>query len=238
MQARTCSNNKLLKTVCKKTAKPRARGPSDKTRWAYWMQAIEPTNPAIEEAFPGYHPLWVQESQRIHVTPKSFHHLRRSCLNVTRSKVAAYLRVSVRTVQRWENGDAPIPFMAFEVLRLVFESTAHRLSHARWDGWYFDREGRLVSPDVGRLAVGPEDFTALVFLRGELDAHRQQSASLREEIAALEAENTRIRQMYRDQGVTRELEAMQDRLDGLLASIRTAQVIPFVTTAANLEKAA
>lgn len=222
----------------KKAPKLRARGPSDKTRWAYWMQAIEPTDPGIEAAFPGYHPLWVQESQRITITPNSFHHLRRHCLNVTRAKVAAFLRVSVRTVQRWENGDAPIPFAAFEVLRLVFESTAHRLSHARWDGWFFDREGSLVSPDVGRLAVGPEDFTALVFLRGELDAHRQQSASLREEIAALEAENTRIRQMYRDQGVTRELEAMQDRLDGLLASVRTAKVIHFDTTAANLEKAA
>lgn len=222
----------------KKPPQRRARGPSDKTRWAYWMQAIEPTDPAIEEAFPGYHPLWVQESQRITITPKGFHHLRRYCLNVTRAKVAAYLRVSARTVQRWENGDAPIPFMAFELLRLVFESTAHRMSHARWDGWFFDRDGLLVSPEVGRLAVGPEDFTALVFLRGELDAHRQQAARFKEEIAALEAENTRIRQMYRDQGVTRELEAMQDRLDGLLASIRTAQVIPFAPTAANLEKAA
>lgn len=202
------------------------------------MQAIEPTNPAIEEAFPGYHPLWVQESQRIQITPKSFHHLRRHCLNVTRARVAAYLRVSVRTVQRWENGDAPIPFMAFEVLRLVFESTAYRLSHAKWDGWFIGQDGRFVSPDVGRLNVGPEDFTALVFLRGELDAHRQQSARLKEQIAGLEAENTRIRQMYRDQGVTQELEAMQDRLDGLLASIRTAQVIPFITPSPTLEKAA
>lgn len=238
MQARTCPNNKQLKTVCKKTAKPRAQGPSDKTRWAYWMQAIEPTNPAIEEAFPGYHPLWVQESQRIQVAPKSFHHLRRYCLNASRAKVAAYLRVSVRTVQRWENGDAPIPFAAFEVLRLVFESTARRLSHAKWDGWFIGQDGRFVSPEVGRLDVGPEDFTALVFLRGELDAHRQQSARLKEEIAALEAENTRIRGMYREQGVTQELEAMQDRLDGLLASIRTAQVLPFTPTIANMEKAA
>jgi hypothetical protein len=56
MQARTCSNNKQLKTVCKKTVKRRARGPSDKTRWAYWMQAIEPTDPPLTTPFPATTP--------------------------------------------------------------------------------------------------------------------------------------------------------------------------------------
>lgn len=224
----------------RKANKPRKplTGPSVKTRWAYWMQAIEPTDPAIEDAFPGYHPLWVQQSQKLTVGPDNLKHLRRHCLAITQAQAAAYLRVRLRDYQAWERGDKPVPFMAFELLRLVFESSAKRLSHARWDGWFIGQDGRFVSPDVGRLDVGPEDFTALVFLRGELDAHRQQSASLREEIAALEAENSRIRQMYRDQGVTRELEAMQDRLDGLLASIRTAQVIPFTPTIAHMEKAA
>lgn len=221
-----------------KASKRRPQGLSDKTRWSYWMQAIEPTDPAIEDAFPGYHPLWVQLSQQFTVGPASLKHLRRHCLTITQAQAAAYLRVKLRDYQTWERGHKPVPFMAFELLRIVFESTAYRLSQARWDGWFFGKDGRLVSPDVGSLEVGPEDFIALVFLRGELDAHRQQSAHLREEITALEAENARIRQMYRDQGVTRELEAMQDRLDGLLASIRTAQVIPFTPTPRKLEKAA
>jgi len=238
MQARTCSNNKQLKTVCKKTAKRPARGPSDKTRWAYWMQAIEPTDPAIEDAFPGYHPLWAQQSQKLTVGPVNLKHLRRHCLAITQAQAAAYLRVKLRDYQAWERGNQPAPFMAFELLRIVFESTAHRLSHAKWDGWFIGKDGRFVSPNVGRLDVGPEDFTALVFLRGELEAHRQAAARLKDEMAALVAENHRIRQMYRDQGVTNELEAMQDRLDGLLASIRTAQVIPFTAAIANMEKAA
>jgi len=224
----------------RKTNKPRKPpvGPSNKTRWAYWMQAIEPADLAIEDAFPGYHPLWVQQSQRLTVGPANLKHLRRHCLAITQAQAAAYLRVKLREYQAWERGNKLVPFMAFELLRIVFESTDHRLSNAKWDGWFIGQDGRFVSPEVGRLEVRPEDFTALVFLRGELDAHRQQSAQLREEIAALEAENNRIRQMYRDQGVTRELEAMQDRLDGLLASIRTAQVIPFNATPARLEKAA
>jgi hypothetical protein len=238
MQARTCSNNKQLKTVCKKTVKRPARGPSDKTRWAYWMQAIEPTDPAVDDAFPGYHPLWVQQSQRLTVGPINLKHLRRHCLAITQAQAAAYLRVNLRHYQAWERGDKPAPFMAFELLRIVFESAANRLSHAKWDGWHFDQEGNLVSPDVGRLAVGPEDFTALVFLRGELEAHRLTAASLKAEIAELEAENQRLRKMFRENAITTELESMQARLGDLLASIKTAQVIPFPSHQARKEAAA
>jgi len=231
MQAQTCTNNKQLKPACKKTVKPRAQGPSDKTRWAYWMQAIEPTDPAIEEAFPGYHPLWVQQSQKLTVGPTNLKHLRRHCLNVTQAQAAAYLRVKLREYQAWERGDKPAPFVAFELLRLVYTSSAYRLSHARWDGWHFGQDGRLVSPDVGRQEVGPEDFTALVFLRGELEAHRR-------EVARLKTENARLRQAFRENAITSELEAMQARLGDLLASIQTAQVIPFPTHPARMEAAA
>ncbi len=238
MAAKNSTSSKGFGRKHPKTLAKERREMSDKTRWAYWMQAIEPRDKAIEEAFPDYHPLWIQESQRMSVSPKSFHHLRRHCLGLTRVKVAAYLRVSERTVQRWENGDGDIPFSAFEVLRLVFESTAYRLSHTRWDGWFFNKDGRLVSPEVGRLEVGPEDFTALIFLRGELDAHRATAARVMEEIAALQVENTRLRQAFRENAITNELEAMQERLGDLLASIQTAQVIPFPNRQPQAQEAA
>ncbi|MDP2833674.1 MAG: hypothetical protein Q8Q28_10395 [Pseudomonadota bacterium] len=238
MQAQTCTNNKQLKPVCKKTAKPRAQGQSEKTQWSYWMQAIEPTDPDIEQAFPGYHPLWVQQSQKLTVGPVNLKHLRRHCLNVTQAQVAAYLRVKLRKYQAWERGDQPAPFMAFELLRLVYTSTAYRLSHAIWDGWHFGKDGCLVSPNVGRQEVGPEDFTALVFLRGELETHRLENARYKADMAALEAENIRLRQAFRENAITNELEAMQTRLGDLLASIQTAQVIPFPTRQARMEAAA
>ncbi len=238
MQTQACTNNKQFTTVGKKTVKRHVQGQSDKTRWAYWMQAIEPTDPAVNAAFPGYHPLWVQRSQKIAPGPDNLKHLRRHCLNITQAQAAAYLRVKLREYQAWERGGRPVPFMAFELLRLVFESTAYRLSHARWDGWHFGQDGRLVSPEVGRLEVGPEDFTALVFLRGELEAHRQEAARLKADMAALEAENARLRQMFRENTITHELEAMQARLGDLLASIQTAQVIPFPAHPTRMEAAA
>lgn len=43
-------------------------GPSQKTRWAYYVQAIEPKSDAINRAFPDYHPQWVVQSQRLNQT--------------------------------------------------------------------------------------------------------------------------------------------------------------------------
>lgn len=227
MQAQTCTNNKQSKPVRKKIEKPRAQGMSEKTRWAYWMQAIEPSAPAIEAAFPGFHPLWVQESQRITIVPASLEYLRLHCMNITQAQAAAYLRVSLDEYQTWERGGKPVPFMAFELLRLVYTSTAYRLSHATWDGWHFNKDGHLVSPDVGRMAVTPRDFIALVFMRSELEGRRQEVEKLKASMADLETENTRLRQMFRENAITNELETMQTRLGDLLASIKTAQIIPF-----------
>lgn len=77
------------------------------------MQAIEPTSKTIDPAFPGYHPLWVQDSQRLAITPSSFTYMRRDMLNISQAKIAAYLRVSVKTISAWEAGRKNIPFMAF-----------------------------------------------------------------------------------------------------------------------------
>lgn len=204
-----------------------AKFPSDETRWAYWMQAIEPKNEAINRAFPGYHPGWVQRSQRATVNADGFVFLRMYLLNLNQEKTAAYLRVSVRQVRAWESGAEPVPFMAFELLRLVYESAAFRLSHAQWDGWFINEEGCFVSPDVGRLAVRPEDFTALQYMRSELETHRAQVKKLQEEIAAQVEENTRLRTLFLSQGVIDELRVIQSRVNGLLDGIATAEVIPF-----------
>lgn len=207
--------------------------PSDKTRWAYWMQAIEPTNETINRAFPGYHPSWVQRSQSTAINAEGFVYLRKFLLSLSQAQTAAYLRVSVKQVRAWEQGVDTVPFMAFELLRLVYESATCRLSHARWDGWFIAKDGCFVSPDVGRLAVKPEDFTALQYTRSELEIHRAKAKELQEEIAAQVEENTRLRGLFLSQGVVDELRAIQARVDGLLDGIATAEVIPF-----NLKEAA
>ena len=197
---------------------------SEKTRWAYWMQAIEPTSKTIERAFPGYHPLWVQHSQRIAIAPASFMYMRRDLLGLSQAKTAAYLRVSTRTIRAWETGDEAIPFMAFELLRMVYESAAFRLSHAKWDGWFIAKDGCFVSPDVGRMAVQPHDFAALQYTQGERDAVRRENQKLREAIAAKTEENNRLRELFVNQGVVDEIAHIRDRIGELFGQINTARI--------------
>jgi hypothetical protein len=208
-----------------KKHKPKATScPSEKSRWAYWMQAIEPTSKTIDSAFPGYHPLWVQHSQRIAITPASFTYMRRDLLGLSQVKTAAYLRVSTRTVCAWEAGREAVPFMAFELLRLVYESAAFRLSHAKWDGWFIAKDGCFVSPDVGRMAIQPHDFAALQYTQGERDAVRRENQKLREAIAAKTEENNRLRELFVNQGVVDEIAHIRDRIGELFGQINTARI--------------
>lgn len=205
--------------------KPKATScPSEKTRWAYWMQAIEPTSKTIDRAFPGYHPLWVQHSQRIAITPASFMFMRRDVMGLSQAKTAAYLRISVKTIRAWETGQEAIPFMAFELLRLVYESATFRLSHAQWDGWFIAKDGCFVSPDLGRLTVLPHDFTALQYTQGERDAVRRENQKLREAIAAKTEENTRLRELFVNQGMVDEIAHIRDRIGELFGQINTARI--------------
>lgn len=223
----------------KKGAKPKDRAPaspSAQTLWAYWMQAIEPTDAAITQAFPGYHPQWVQHSQKIRVTPENFARLRRDLLRLTSAQSAAYLRVTPGMVEAWEAGEHAIPFMAFELLRLVYESTAFRLSHAKWDGWFIGEDGCFVSPDMGRLAIEPQDFAALFYVRAERDAVRLENQRLRAEIAAKTGENTHLRELFVNQGVVAEIATIRDRLGELFGQLNTARIFEFPPT--KTEKAA
>jgi len=198
--------------------------PSEKTRWAYWMQAIEPKSEAINKAFPGYHPGWVQRSQRATIGAENFVYLRMYLLNLSQKKTAAYLRVSEKQVRAWESGAEPVPFMAFELLRLVYESAAYRLSHAKWDGWFINDEGCFVSPDVGRLSIRPEDFASLQYVQSERDALRAENARLREAIAAQSEENTKLRELFVNQGVVDEIISIRDRLGELFGQLNTARI--------------
>lgn len=236
MNKRHCSNFKQSGAKVKP-----ARGkavPTEKTRWAYWMQAIAPDSAEINAAFPGYHPLWVQQSQRLTVGPENFAHIRQHCLQISIDQAAAYLRVERAEVEAWEQGARPVPFMAFELLRLVYESVAYRLSHAKWDGWFLNRSGEFVSPDAGKMAVTPAEVANIPSLQDQIATLKAEAKRLRDELDAQEAENARLRALFSNQGITSELEAMQARIGDLMASIQTAQVIPMPNRKAQKKAAA
>lgn len=208
-----------------KTRKSRNQ-PSKKTNWAYWMQAIEPTSEAINKAFPNYHPQWVQLSQRTTVSPENFKALR-EMLRMDRAQCAAYLRVDRSCISKWEIGTTIVPFAAFELLRVVFESVHFKLSHPEWNGWFIGAHGELNSPDVGGRGFTPELLNSN-FITYSLNAGlRNDLKKAQAELDEARAENTKLRQMFVAQGVVDDLAAMQSTIQELMARIATAKILPF-----------
>lgn len=200
--------------------------PSEKTRWSYYMQAIEPTSEAINNAFPDYHPQWVQMSQMRAISPAMFISFRQS-LGMTKEQCAAYLRIDMRTLYRWENGHSAITFSSFELLRVIQESVHFKFTHPEWDGWFINYHGVLHSPDIGGKGFTPEQLVWSATTRSEAALLRNDVKKLQAQLDAAIAANTVLREMFLDNGITDEVAAMQEKINALMARINTARVIPF-----------
>lgn len=201
---------------------------SEKSSWAYWMQAIEPTSEELKKAFPDYHPQWVIQSQLLtDITGEHFQYLRKNVLRITPQQCAAYLRVTQRTIRLWEKGDVRVPFMAFELLRMVYRSAQFRLSHPDWDGWFISTTGKLISPDLRDHAMSPSDLNLVPYLHNWNATMKAEIVDLTQKLNDAQQENTKLRQMFVAQGVVDELAAMQDTIAELMTRIATAKIIPF-----------
>jgi len=224
----------------KKSCKNNLHGyPSKATRQAYWMQALEPTSQEINDAFLGYHPQWVLQSQ-IEITGERFRGLREDVLKIDKQQCAAYLRVSARTISNWENGSVEVPFMAYQLLRMVYRSVQFKLSHPKWDGWFISDKGVLVSTNWGKCEFTPDRLEWISWQGTEASQLKREVNTLQAKLDAAVEENTKLRQMFVAQGVVDELAAMQDTIAELMTRIATARVIPFVAPATEQlkEKAA
>lgn len=220
-----------MKNTTKKQKAPNQ--PSNQTRWAYWMQAIEPTSEAINKAFPDYHPQWVQLSQKLTISPENFIALRKN-LGLSREQCCAYLRVDRTCISKWEIGKTAVPFIAFELLRVIYESVHFRMAHPEWDGWFIGAHGELNSPDIGGKGFTPSQLVWSAMTRSEAALLRNDVKQLQAKLDEATAENTRLRQLFVAQGVVDELASMQGTINDLIARIATAKVIPFPTTEVQL----
>ncbi|MHB1116806.1 hypothetical protein [Sideroxydans sp.] len=221
----------------KNTTKKRKphKQPSKKSSWAYWMQAIEPTSEELNKAFPDYHPQWVQLSQRTKISGESFKAMR-EMLHMDRAQCAAYLRVDRSSISKWEIGTTVVPFAAFELLRVVYESVHFKLSHPEWDGWFIGAHGELNSPDVGGRGFTPELLNSN-FITYSLNAGlRNDLKKAQAELDEARAENTKLRQMFVAQGVVDDLAAMQSTIQELMARIATAKILPFPVIEEHLQE--
>lgn len=201
--------------------------PSKDTEWVYWMQAIEPSSKEINDAFPGYHPQWVVQSQTTEITAERFCYMRKHVLRINQRQCAAYLRIDMRTISRWENGERGIPFAAFELLRTVYHSAQFKLSHPDWDGWFISTTGKLVSPYARDVCLTPGDLNLVPHLHNWNAIMKKEVAQLTQELAEARAENTALRELFLANGITDEVAAMQDKINALMTKINTARVIPF-----------
>jgi len=208
-----------------KASKPKPY-PNKSTDWSYMMQAIEPSNREINVAFPDYHPMWVIQSQKKTVSGENFKLLREHLLKMTREQCGAYFRVSKATIQNWETGKSKLPFIAFELMRLVFESVHFRLSNKDWQGWFVNNDGRLVSPDRGNLSFSPHELSFVRETHQVKSMYEAENKKLRAEVEPLRAEIAVLKAASGDDGVLDELIAIEAQLADLASRVSKRKVVP------------
>lgn len=190
-------------------------------------------------------PPWMEQAEEWpEITPERFIELRKLMLQLKAAQCAALLRVNVTTVWRWESGALPVPFAAYMALRLLLDVRYLPHQVKAWDGWKIINAG----PDVGKLydskntgeMFSPPELRASRWVKAERDVWQRRAEEAEAKAAALEAENTRLRQLFNEQGVTAELRQMQDKLAAMLDTIGTAEIIDYkpATAAQRMEKAA
>jgi len=176
-----------------------------------------------------HRPQWMIDAERtVTVSPAGFHYVRNALLRMTTRDCAAFLRVDVGTIDKWEEGDEAIPFAAFWLLWTIAKSGQGRDRFDTWDGWRVIEEG----PDAGKLldprstqCFTADEIACIPRLWGQVFSLRARAEQLADDLAAAHAENMRLRQLTQARTVTMELRAMQERIGYLLDSMATADVV-------------
>lgn len=180
-------------------------------------------------------PQWtVEAAERGQVGQLDFHYMRKAA-HMTLSQCADYLRVPYASVKAWESGAEPLPFMAWELLRMIQDNRNFLFAHPRWRTWRMNDRGELCHPEQRRGFTADE--LRAHWIRVQQMAH--QDARIKDLEAAanrLSEENTKLRQMFVSQGLVDELAAMQSKIGALLTRINTAKVIPFAAVETKSRK--
>ncbi|MDF0379368.1 DUF3653 domain-containing protein [Methylophilus sp. YYY-1] len=198
---------------------------TEKTRWAYYMQAIEPHDQALLKAFPDYHPMWVIQSQEIQVTGARFKYMRETLLGMSVDECAAYLRLDRGTVYRYERDGGRIPFSAFELLRVLYESPQFKMGHQSWDGWYINKDGKLVCPDVGNLSFSPNDLASVRHTHSYNKTLCLEVKRLTRELQIANEKLLRFQQNQIEAEILEELIELEQALSAISSRIGKSKVV-------------
>lgn len=201
---------------------------------------VNPSNPR----WVGYRPRWMLEAEQpASIAPITFKQLRAWTLCMSAAQCAAFLRVDVAEIEQWEDGTAPIPYAAFIALRLAvdIEYLPHQVK--AWEDWRIIPDGvhvgMLINRKTGAMYSETEinalSHTAAAANRAKERAEKE-NAKLREQLDYLTAENTRLRQLFIEEGITKELRQMHGRMAALLASIATAEITDYTPAKAGRQR--
>ncbi len=179
---------------------------------------------------------WTEFAFHKHPGGLDFKSMRLYVLHLTQAQCADALGVHRDTVQSWETGEHPVPYMAYHLLRLVHEHRSYRFAHTEWDGWCISREGKLCSPDH-RYEFTPSELADLWIRMQVICDFEIHIRELNDALQAAQRENTELRSLFVNQGVVDEIDNMRERIDGLIARLNTAKVLPFSVVADTAKKA-
>lgn len=221
--------------ISKSSKKKIDRSIGNKSEWSSWMQGADPewfhspAAKALARAYGDFLPQWlIQSSPWTEITPARFQALRKLLMKISVAQCAAYLQVTCYQVNAWEKGKQPIPFAAYETLRLQVGTNIYRLSDRVWDGWFIEKQsGALVSPDNGKITVLPNEINSLLHTYSRLSSLEVTCTQQAKRIDELEAENAALRGQDKVRAVTAELEDIQQTIAHLLGGLKTAEILQF-----------
>jgi hypothetical protein len=107
--------------------------------------------------------------------------LRAAIERIGESRLCFELNIHPKTLYRWKTGRVPIPGRQHLAIKMLLGDLPG--TEGRWTGWGFV-QGELVSPGGDRYRPG--DVLALVLLRQQLTAQRQEIERLQVKLAIAE----------------------------------------------------
>jgi hypothetical protein len=214
-----------------------ASGARDGEATVHVKQSFDPVVNRKNPRWAMYRPYWLRESEKIvRIYPSTFRYHREVCLGMTAEQCAAFLRVDIADVTKWEAGIEPIPYAAFMALRLVHdvEFLPHHVK--QWADWQIIEAGAHVGLLRDRISgemFMPSDLRTWRYVRADAERLNRENITLKKQVAEMQAENTALRTLYLSNGVTKELHSMHARIAALLTNINTAEIteLDFITKA-------
>ena len=219
---KTRKNNSLAMQVAERRYHRKGRL-NDRGNTVYEARAADSDVSEGDKRSKKYRPRWfLVAQQRKEISPEDFVLLRRHALRMSQEQCAAYLGVSRHAVWQWETSRNPIPFMAYELLRLLSETMDFKMDHPEWEGWGVNRNGELSNPD-NTVILTPDDLKGIEhLLRNQVPHLRRENLFLTREIEGTRGQLLQLANLVSEFQKKVPLDSAKARIGMLLEKSRPA----------------